>query len=174
MNISSRKVYPFLLVLFLIVTTSCSPPATTTAPASAADSKHTLEGTWELVSAKYTFPDKTETNAGYKQIKVITKNHWAFVGQNTDRQKFTSQGSDAELLSAAKGFGAGGGTYTFSGDTYTEVIEFFHNPNYVGLSIPWNVKWDGDQFIQSGTFPIKAAGMGENDMQLYEVWKRIE
>ena len=47
-------------------------------------------------------------------------------------------------------------------------------PNAVNVSVPYKVKWEGDQWIQTGTLPAKSMGLAENDMELYEVWKRIE
>ena len=138
-----------------------------------AEKKNTVLGTWELVSAKYTSAGNTQTNTG-REIKIITKNHWAFLYQGSDRQKFAGQGTDAELLNAAKTFNAGGGTYTLKGDTYTEQIELSIVPNLVNVSIPFKIKWEGDQWIQTGTLPLKSMGLGENDIELYEVWKRIE
>ena len=135
-----------------------------------------LEGVWELVSAKYTSPDTTivTTPTDWKQIKVITKSHFVFVGQEPVRGKFRGIPTDAELLAAARTFFAGGGTYTLVGDTYTENLQFFFNPNYVGHSVPYKCQMEGDRWIQSGIYPAKSIGLKEHDMELYEVWKRIE
>jgi hypothetical protein len=140
------------------------------------EKKNKLEGTWEMVSAKYGTRDTTYDYAKlpFHMVKIITKNHWAFLEQDSSRNKFNGGGTDAELLDAAKKFGAGGGTYTLEGDTYTEHIEFFLIPNLVGMSIPYKADVQGDRFIQSGTMPMKAAGLGNEDIQLYEVYKRIE
>ena len=140
------------------------------------EAKNQFEGTWELISAKSTSPDTTvvTTQADFKQIKVMTKSHFVWIGQEPDRAKFLEGGTDAELLEAARTFGAGGGTYTFEGDTYTEHIEFFSNPNWVGVAIPFKFQIEGDQWIHSGTIPFKTLGLREFDVELYEVWKRIE
>ena len=136
--------------------------------------KNTLEGTWELVSAKYTIGDKTETHQGWREIKIITKTHVAFLSQKSERQKFAAAGTDAERLDAAKTFDAGGGTYTLEGENYTEHIEFFLTPNFVNVSLPFKIKWEGDQWIQTGTIPAKSMGLDDKDWELYEVWRRIE
>jgi hypothetical protein len=82
--------------------------------------------------------------------------------------------NDAELLAAAKGFGAGGGTYTLVGDTYTERMEFFYTPNHVGLSVPYKIRWEGDDWIQEGTFPMKALGLADSDSKLHERYRRAK
>ena len=135
-----------------------------------------LEGVWELVSARYTSPDTTvvTTPTEWKQIKIITKSHFVFVGQEPDRAIFGGKPTDAELLAAARTFFAGGGTYTLVGDTYTESMQFFFYPNYVGHSIPFKSQIEGDRWIQSGTYPAKSIGLEEHEVELYEVWKRIE
>jgi len=97
---------------------------------SSAQKSNKIEGVWELVSAKQTIGDSTlfEISSKDRQmIKIITKTHFAFLSQAFNRPKFTQMGNDAEMLLAAKTFGAGGGTYTLEGDTYTEHIQFFLN-----------------------------------------------
>jgi hypothetical protein len=126
-----------------------------------------------LVDAKYTPADPTFSLSRQRQIKILTKTHWAYLSQDRSAPKLTN-GSDAELLAAAKTFGAGGGTYTLDGDTYTEHVEFFAAPNFVGTSIKFKIKWEGDEWIQTGSLPIKALGLGDKDMDLYERYRRIK
>ena len=132
-----------------------------------------LEGTWELVDAKYTPSDPTFSLSSYRQIKILTNNHWVFLAQDKSSPKLTN-GSDAELLAAAKTFSAGGGTYTLDGDAYTEHVEFFYTPNVVGATLKFKIKFEGDEWIQTGTMPLKALGLGDKDMGLYERYRRIK
>ena len=132
-----------------------------------------LEGAWELVDAKYTPADPAISLSRYRQIKILTGTHWAFLSQDRSAPKMTSW-NDAELLAAAKTFSAGGGTYTLQGDAYTEHVEFFNTPNFVGASLKFKIKWDGDEWIQTGTLPLKALGMGDKDMELYERYRRVK
>jgi hypothetical protein len=133
-----------------------------------------LEGAWELIEAKYTPPDPAYALTEWRQIKVITKTHWAYLSQKRSSPKLTGLTNDAELLAAAKAFGAGGGTYTLDGDVYTEHIEFFSAPNYVSVSVPYKIKWEGDEWIQTGTFPMKSLGLGDRDQELYERYRRAK
>ena len=153
------------LVLVLILIMSCT-----------TEKKNKVEGVWEKVSAKITLPDTTMefTQDDFKQIKVITKSHFVWIGQQPNRAKFVEGGTDSELLAAAKSFGAGGGTYTLEGDIYTEHIEFTLNPNRTGVSIPFTCHIDGDKWIHSGTMPRKSIGQQGSDYELCEVWRRID
>ena len=132
-----------------------------------------LEGTWELVDAKYTPADPTFSLSSYRQIKILTNTHWVFLSQERSAPKLTT-GSDAELLAASKTFSAGGGTYALQGDAYTEHVEFFITPNFVGASLKFKIKWEGDEWIQTGTLPLKALGLGDKDLELYERYRRIK
>jgi hypothetical protein len=132
-----------------------------------------LEGAWELVDAKYTPADPAFSLSRYRQIKILTGTHWAFLSQDKSAPKMTG-GGDTELLAAAKTFSAGGGTYTLQGDAYTERVEFFYIPNFVGASLKFKIKWDGDEWIQTGTIPVKALGLGDKDMELYERYRRVK
>lgn len=127
----------------------------------AAEKKNELEGVWELVSGKYTSPDTTFEYSDWEAIKVITKSYFATVDQKPNRPKFSEGGTDSELLAAYKTFIANGGKYTLEGDTYTEHLKFFSNPNLVNTSASFKYQVKGDQLILSGKF-------------LTEVWKRIE
>jgi hypothetical protein len=126
-----------------------------------------------LVDAKYTPADPTFSLSSYRQIKILTKTQWAYLSQEHSAPKLTS-GSDAELLAASKTFSAGRGTYTLDGDTYTEHVESFNTPNFVGASLNFKIKWEGVEWIQTGTLPLKALGLGGKDMELYERYRRIK
>jgi len=141
--------------------------------ACAPEKANTFAGAWELVDAKYTPADPTFSLSTSRQIKILTKTHWAFLSQERSVPKLTS-GSDAELLAAAKAFSAGGGTYTLGGDTYTEHVEFFSNPNFVGASFTFKVKWEGDEWTQTGILPMKTLGLGDRDVELYERYRRVK
>ena len=140
------------------------------------EKQKTVEGTWELVTVKEKSPDTTidYSRTGFRQIKIITPSRFAFLNQKTGDEKFTGEGTDEQVLKRARTFFAGGGTYTLEGDTYTEHIEFFLHPNFVGMSIPFKIKIEADRLIQTGTMPYKAAGLGDRDIDLYEEYRRIE
>jgi hypothetical protein len=128
-----------------------------------------LQGVWQLVSGKY---DDQTPGAGWRQIKIITKSHFAFLGEENRGVK--EMKTIADSLQAFRTMNSGGGTYTLHGNTYTEKLEYFADPAYVGLSIPFTCKTEKDRFIQTGSLPILEGGRKVREMKLEEVWRRIE
>ena len=141
--------------------------------AVAQDKARTLEGAWELVSAQYTPGEGGFSVDTQRQIKLLTKDHWAFLVEQRNLPK-TPGGTAKEWADAAKSFSAGGGSYTLDGDTYTEHIEFFVEPKIVGTSIAFKIKWEGDEWTQTGTLPLKALGLADHDVELQERYRRIK
>lgn len=138
--------------------------------AHAGDKMASLEGAWELVDAKNVPADPDFSLAKTRQIKIITKTHFAFLSQD----RLPAKPSAAQLADAAKTFSAGGGTYKLEGDSYTEHIEFFVVPKFAGTTITFKIKWEGDEWIQSGTLPLKALGLSDHDVQITERYRRIK
>ena len=126
------------------------------------EKKNPIEGTWELVSSKWSSPDTTSTFPDtdyYRMIKMISRTHFVFVIQDT-----SVENSD----------GFGGGKYTLDGDKYTEHVEFLSDSELIGKSVTYTVKVEGDTLIQSGIYPAKKYGIGEYDWDFSEVYKRID
>src|SRR6184192_484246 len=94
-----------------------------------------LRGVWQLVSGKY--GDYT-TPATWRQIKIITKGHFAFVGEGDRGVK--DMKSAADSLQAFRTMFSGGGTYTLNGNSYKETVEYFADPAGVGLSIEFTCR----------------------------------
>jgi len=152
-----------LVVLLLCAFVACS----------IAQQKVNIEGVWQALSQKM---DGKETLTAGKDVKYITAKHWIWVYQDKGKclsllAKKTQRDSIAAYYDA---FGAGAGTYKLVGNTYTETIEYFSDPSYVGLSFPFTVKVVGDRLYQSGKLPIFEGGKKVKDVQWDEVYKRIE
>ena len=152
-----------LVVLLLCAFVACS----------IAQQKVNIEGVWQALSQKM---DGKETLTAGKDVKYITAKHWIWVYQDKGKclsllAKKTQRDSIAAYYDA---FGAGAGTYKLVGNTYTETIEYFSDPSYVGLSISFTVKVEGDKLYQSGKYPVLEGGKKVKDVQLEEVYKRIE
>jgi len=155
----SKAIIGFLLIILFA---GCSTPL----------QKNKIEGVWELISQKW---DGKEYVSG-RDIKMITNKHFVWIYQDTAEVKSllakkTQRDSIAAYYDA---FGAGAGTYKLIGNAYTETIEFFVDANYVGLSIDFTVKVEEDRLYQSGKFPMLQGGKKVKDVQLDEVYKRIE
>lgn len=103
--------------------------------------------------------DGKEMLTSGKDVKYITAKHFVWIYQDKANclallAKKTQRDSLAAYYDA---FGAGAGTYKLVGNTYTETIEYFSDPNYVGLSIDFTVKVEGDRLYQSGKLPPLAS-----------------
>jgi len=140
---------------------------------STAQQKVTLEGVWEMLSAK---SDGKEEPMSGRQLKTITKTRWTWIYHDKDKAMslFAKKTHEDSLLAFADPFGAGAGSYKLVGNTYTETIELFRNLNYIGLSIDFTVKVEGDRMFQTGKFPVFEGGKKVREILLEEVYKRIE
>jgi hypothetical protein len=138
------------------------------APLSA-QSSCKLEGVWQFVSGT---ADGNPYTAGNRGIKIITKGHFAVLEREPGLPQ--EMKTRADSLAAFTKTISGGGTYTVQGTTYTEKLDYFSDPAYLGKSIPFTCRTEGDRFYQSGNFPILEGGKKARDVKLDEVWKRIE
>lgn len=141
--------------------------------ASAAQQKVKIQGVWQSLSQKM---DGKEILTSGKDVKYITAKHWIWIYQ--DKEKFVSllaRKTQRDSLAAYyETIGAGAGAYKLVGNTYTETIEYFGDPNYIGLSIDFTVKVEGDRLYQSGKLPMFEGNKRVKDVQWEEVYKRIE
>jgi len=134
-----------------------------------AQSSCRLEGAWQLVSGS---ADGKPYPAGARGLKIITHGHFAVLSQEPGVPK--EMKSPADSLAMFRHAGSAGGTYTLQGTTYTETLEYYPDPAYVGKAIPFVCRTEGDRFYQSGNVPILEHGKMVGNSKLEEVWKRIE
>ena len=138
-------------------------------PPIGAQSTCRLEGVWQLVSGSGGGRPYPTT---YRSMKVITKGHFAVVGEEERGVKDMKTAADS--LRAFRTMESGGGAYTVQGSTYTEKLEYFSDPAYVGTSVSFTCRTEGDRFYQTGAFPILQNGRKVREEKLEEVWRRIE
>ena len=134
-----------------------------------AQSSCKVEGVWQLVSGS---ADGKPYPAGSRYLKIITQGHFAGFWQEPGVPKELK--SPADSLAAYRYMGAGGGTYTVQGTTYTEKLDYFADPAYIGKAVPFSCRTEGDRFDQPGNFPMFEGGKKIRDSKLEEVWKRVE
>ena len=152
-----------LVVLLLCVCGACT----------IAQQKVKIEGVWQAISQKM---DGKDVLMSGKDRKLITAKHFVFIYQDVAKclSLLANKTQRDSIAAYYDQFGAGAGTYTLVGNTYTETIEFFGDPTYVGLSLPFTVKVEGDKLYQSGKFPVMEGGKKVKEVLIEEVYKRIE
>ncbi len=111
-----------------------------------------LEGSWRMVSQREVYPDTVNVTVNPPpSIKILNSTHFSWGYQSDDGE---------EVI-------AGGGRYTFEGDSlYTEFLEYHVSPVYVGLALEFSASIVGDLWYHVGEFP--------SGFRLEEVWRRIE
>ncbi len=131
-----------------------------------------IQGIWQLVSQKFDGKASAPTN----MLKTITKGRWSWIQQ--DKEQMLAQLAKKTHVDSLEAFanylGAGYGTYTLAGDTYTEKIEYMSFPSYIGRSFPFKVKIEKDHLYQSGKLPITGADGKEQELLLEEEYRRLE
>jgi hypothetical protein len=132
-----------------------------------------IEGVWRMISGK---EDGKERLTSGTDIKYITAKHWIWIYQDKAKTIAAlakkSQGDPLKAYQDA--FGAGAGTYKLVGNNYTETIEQFMWTEYIGLSLNFTIKVEGNRLYQSGKFPYFENGKKTKDVLLEEVYERIE
>jgi hypothetical protein len=121
--------------------------------------KSPFEGAWICVSAKWDAPnDSGSMSPSDKYIKLITKTYFISIDQDTSKKE--------AVYSCGK--------YAFDGKIYTETIECFKNPKFIGHSISYKSKLNGNTWELSGTYKLKEWGVSDHNYEAYELWKKIE
>lgn len=141
----------FIIALLIISCFSCTAP----------EKKNPLEGTWEMIKATASTPDSTMNwikSDSRRQIKIISKTYFATIAQDT------KEGNNM----------FNGGTYTLEEDTYTENLEFFNNSSLIGHSASFKIEISKDQLKMSGILPLKDWGVDEHNLNLDQVYQRID
>ncbi len=130
-----------------------------------------LQGTWELVSQK---EDGKDHPISGRQIKLLTGTHYVWVRQDKKQlELLLAKRTQRDSISAYQdAFGAG--TYKVVGNTYTETTEFFYAPQYIGTSLEFEFKLDGDLWHTSGHLIHYEGGKKIDDVLLEQVFKRID
>jgi hypothetical protein len=101
-----------------------------------------------MMSGTYTTPDTTMV-LSIPQVKVLTKSHFALGRMNPD------------------GAFAGGGKYTFNGETYVEHVTYHSDPAADDTTLVFTARFEGDSIW------YHEGNIGP-DFHLTETWRRLE
>ena len=144
-------ILPFALLL------SCTSTTTTTTTGVP------ITGTWRLISGTtITGGDSTVTDytKGSGMIKIINDSHFAFLKHDLNSPKDSSNHFDA-----------GGGSYTLTGNAYTEHLDYYADRNWEGKTFDFTVTISNDTLIQRGMEKVEGAGI---DREIIERYVRVK
>ena len=129
-----------------------------------------VQGVWRI--QKVITNGTTDSTSAF-QVKLQTKNHFAWLAQENRRDTLPlkTYRDSARVFSDAGGYGS----YRVSGNNYTEHIEIFPNPSYVGKDWPATCKVDGNQWIHSWISPEYKDSTGRTRRDtVAEYYRRVE
>ena len=124
-------------------------------------STNPIKGTWKLLTG--TLIEKGDTvvtdyTTDRSFIKIINDSHFAFLS-HTLRKDTTD-------------FSAGGGSYTITGNNYTEHLEYCSAKEWEGHDFTFTVTITNDTLIQSGVEKIEAQGIDRMNIEKYIRYKK--
>lgn len=122
-----------------------------------------LSGTWRLLSGTTItkgVSSVTDYTQGSSMIKIINGSHFAFLKHDLNSPKDSSNHFDA-----------GGGSYTLTGDQYTEHLDYYNDKNWEGKPFTFTVSIHNDTLIQRGMEKVEGAGV---DRKIIEKYIRVK
>ena len=146
-----------LLPLAAIALASCNPKPAATVVADVPVSP--MVGTWKLVSAVTVTKGDTLKDypvSNQEMIKILNGTHFAFMRHDLTHGK----GKDATYT-------AGGGTYDFKGDKYTEHLAYLNARDWEGRSFDFTVQFKHDTLIQKGIEKIDSLNINHEIIETY-------
>jgi hypothetical protein len=122
-----------------------------------------LSGTWQLLTGTTItkgVATVTDYTKGQRMIKIINDSYFAFLRHDLDAPKDSSNHFDA-----------GGGSYTLTGDQYTEHLDFYTDRHWEGKPFTFTVSINNDTLIQRGLEKVENEGI---DRQIIEKYIRVK
>ena len=145
-TIMKIKIPLLLLIITLII--SCTK-----------QTKHPIEGTWQLITG--TLIEKGDTvitdyTKNISFIKIINDSHFAFL------QHDLKKGKDSTAV-----FSSGGGKYTINDSLYTEHLEYCSAREWEGNDFKFSYLIKNDTLIQKGIEKIESQGVNRLNIEKY-------
>jgi hypothetical protein len=129
-----------------------------------------IRGVWALESVAVGGQPQVPAEQ-WRQIKLVTDTHFAWVGQGAGPEALRSA---ADSLAAFRTRGFGGGTYQVTDTTYTENIEYFFDPEWIGREITFSCRVQADRWYHITEYPTMEGGRETGRVRVDEVWRRLE
>ena len=151
-----KKVFPILI--FLMIIAACT--ESQKRDPQIAD-EVSLKGTWKLLTGILIEKGDTvvtDYTTDKSFIKIINDSHFAFLS-HTLRKDTTD-------------FSAGGGSYTLTGNNYTEHLEYCNAKEWEGHDFSFTVTITGDTLVQTGVEKIEAQGIERINTEKYIRYKK--
>lgn len=131
--------YLLIFPAALLALASCKQKTETAA--DTASTKSPLNGSWRLVSSKSITKDTVDTSpkSGIETVKLYNDTHFTFFTHDTKKGKI-----DTPV------FSAGAGTYTLSGDKYTEHLQYCNAREWEDHDFDFTMNLKNDTMTQRG------------------------
>jgi hypothetical protein len=118
-----------------------------------------LNGTWQLISGTIItkgVSSVTDYTKGQQMIKIMNDSHFAFLKHDLNAPKDSSNNFDA-----------GGGSYTLTGDQYTEHLDYYKDRNWEGKPFTFTVTVQNDTLTQKGIEKVDKEGIDRIIIEKY-------
>jgi hypothetical protein len=118
-----------------------------------------LSGTWQLITGTTITKGVsviTDYTKNQKFLKIRNNTHFAFFTHNLNSPK-----------DSTNHFDAGGGSYTLTGNKYTEHLDFYSDKNWEGKSFDFTVNFKNDTLIQTGLEKVEKENINRTIIEKY-------
>lgn len=168
---SRNEIFVLAVALSLLPGYACAQAATSSAQQAGKTARKVaakpqaaacnVEGVWQLVSANWGGRDQPMT--GTRERKIVSRGHWMWLSADAKRDTLPLR-TAADSLRYEQVTG-GAGTYTLSGNTYTEHLDMLFLPTWEGRDVPAKCETTGNTWIHTWHFDDTTA--------VVEHWRRI-
>lgn len=128
-----------------------------------------VQGVWTLESV--TADGKVEPVGKRRHLKVVGATHYAWVSQEPGPAALRSM---TDSVAAFRTSGFGGGTYRVTDSTYTEKLEYFYDPAYIGQELTAVCRIAANRWTHTFQFPVLENGRETRRVRVEEVWRRVQ
>ena len=118
-----------------------------------------ITGTWQLLTGTLIENGDTSITDYTKDkmfVKIINDSHFAFLNHDLNKGK-----------DSLASFSAGGGSYTLSGNTYTEHLEFCSDRAWEQNDFSFTVTIHNDTLIQQGVEKVEGTSINRLNIEKY-------